>query len=72
MSKTIIIHHNDTVAVALEPLLAGDYVNDVTLLDDIPQAHKFALKDIKQDGKSIVKDEEVNIISPKVVAIKGI
>lgn len=54
MSKTIIIHHNDTVAVALEPILAGTFVNDVTLLDDIPQAHKFALKDIKK-GEDIIK-----------------
>lgn len=54
MSKTIVIHHNDTVGVALEPLLAGDYVNEVTLLDDIPQAHKFALKDIKE-GEDIIK-----------------
>ena len=30
MSKTIVIHHNDTVGVAIEPLLAGDYVNEVT------------------------------------------
>ena len=54
MSKTIVIHHKDTVGVALEPLLAGDYVNEVTLLDDIPQAHKFALKDIKE-GEDIIK-----------------
>lgn len=49
MNKYIIIHQNDTVGVALYPLSAGEVVNGVTLLNDIPQAHKFALKDIEVD-----------------------
>ncbi len=47
MNKYIIIHQIDTVGVALHPLKKGEVVNEITLLDDIPQAHKFALKDIK-------------------------
>ncbi|MBQ1989067.1 MAG: UxaA family hydrolase [Clostridia bacterium] len=56
--KCIKIHNNDSVAVAVEPLKSGDTVtvkNEiVTLLNDIPPGHKFALKDIKK-GDNIIK-----------------
>lgn len=51
------IHKNDTVAVAVEPLKAGETVtiNDeqIHLLNDIPAGHKFALSDIKEGGDII-------------------
>lgn len=50
--KCIKIHKSDSVAVAIEPLKKGDIVmvenEEITLLNDIPAGHKFALKDIPQ------------------------
>ena len=54
MNKTIIINENDNVAVALTNLNKGETYNDVTLLENITQGHKFALEDIKK-GENIVK-----------------
>lgn len=52
------INAKDMVAVAMEPLEKGRKlkVNDifVTIQEDIPQGHKFALKDIKK-GEKILK-----------------
>lgn len=48
------IFEKDTVCVALHDLKKGQIVNDVTLLEDIKTAHKFALCDIKK-GENIIK-----------------
>lgn len=52
VQKFIKIHSNDLVAVALCPLEKGTVCNvdgqEVTLIEDIAQGHKFALKDIKK------------------------
>ncbi len=58
MKEFIKIHSDDMVAVALKPL-AKDSVLDVegvsvTLLEDIPQGHKFALTDIPA-GANVIK-----------------
>ena len=56
--KCIKIHKNDSVAVAVEPLKAGQTVAvneaQITLLNDIPAGHKLALKDIAQN-ENIIK-----------------
>ncbi len=56
--KCIKIHNSDSVAVAVEPLKAGETVTvngqQITLLNDIPAGHKFALKDILE-GENIIK-----------------
>ena len=53
VQKYIKIHSDDLVAVALCPLEKGTVCNvdgqEVTLIEDIAQGHKFALKDIKKD-----------------------
>lgn len=53
MQKYIKIHPADKVAVALCPLPAGTLVSidhkEITLSEDIPQGHKFALCDLAQD-----------------------
>ena len=53
VQKYIKIHSDDLVAVALCPLEQGTVCNvdgqEVTLIEDIAQGHKFALKDIKKD-----------------------
>ena len=58
MLDFIKINHEDKVAVALHPLEKGSVLNvdgeEITLIEDIPQAHKFALKDIKE-GEPIIK-----------------
>lgn len=57
MKNFIQIHSGDSVAVALTPLSAGTKVEvdgtAVTLLEDIPQGHKFALQPIPQGSKVI-------------------
>jgi len=45
MSRSLKITPLDNVAVALTNLKKGEVVEGITLNDDIPQGHKFALKD---------------------------
>jgi altronate hydrolase len=52
--QTIIINEADNVAVALVPLKKGERHEGVTLLEDIPKGHKFALKEIKK-GEQVIK-----------------
>ena len=58
MRDYIRIHKNDMVAVAIRPLKKGTkcLVEDltVTLTEDIPMGHKFALRDIVK-GENIIK-----------------
>jgi len=58
MKDYIIINSSDTVAVALRDLEKGLVINDnglnVTLKSDIPQGHKFALKD-HEKGEPVIK-----------------
>ena len=54
MKDYIIINPIDNVAVVLRPFTKGEVVEGVTLLEDIPQAHKVALQDIAK-GSDIIK-----------------
>ena len=54
MKDYIIINPIDNVAVVLRPFSKGEIVEGVTLLEDIPQAHKVALKNIKK-GEDVIK-----------------
>lgn len=58
MQDFIRIHKNDNVAVALKPLPNGTTYNvdgnEVTVIEEIPQGHKFALRDIAV-GEDVVK-----------------
>ena len=54
MSRLIRINPRDNVAVALQPLKAGEEALGVTLREDIPAGHKFALCDIAEN-ENIVK-----------------
>jgi altronate hydrolase len=55
MPRVLKIHPDDSVAVALEPLTKGTEIDafGLTLLADVPQAHKFALTDIAAGDKVI-------------------
>ena len=46
MPEFIQIHPNDTVAVALGKIEKGTVFQGVTALEDIPQGHKMALKEM--------------------------
>ena len=56
MKPIIIIHPDDSVAVALREYHTGDTVNDLglTLQNDIPAGHKIALRPIKK-GQPVLK-----------------
>lgn len=58
MQEIIKINPADSVAVALRPLTKGEAFNingeDIVLNDDVPQGHKFAIKDIKS-GENVIK-----------------
>lgn len=58
MQDFIKIHSGDNVAVALKPLASGTAVDingkTVTLSEDIPQGHKFALEDLSK-GQPVMK-----------------
>ena len=52
--KYIKITERDNVAVALQPLSAGEEILGVTLTQDVPAGHKFALAAIAQ-GENVIK-----------------
>ena len=52
--KTIQIHPQDNVAVALHPISKNEIIQEMTVMEDIPQGHKLALKHIAQ-GENIMK-----------------
>lgn len=54
MDKAIIINEKDNVAVALENLTKGDSCFGITLKTDVPEKHKFSLKDISA-GEKVIK-----------------
>ncbi len=54
MNDYIIINKKDNVAVALRDFKAGQQIEGITLLEDLPRAHKMALKEIKK-GEDIIK-----------------
>ena len=58
MQDIVKINRNDNVAVALRPVSMGETIcvegTDVAVTEDIPQGHKFALRDIRS-GEEVVK-----------------
>ncbi len=58
MQDFIKINKDDNVAVALKPIAKGTTVNvagtQVTMLEDIPQGHKFAIKPVRK-GDAVIK-----------------
>ena len=65
MKTYIQIHPSDTVAVALTPLKEGTVIEldqkTVTLKEEIPQGHKFALYDIPKDTSVIKYGNSIGI-----------
>ncbi len=54
MNKLFIIDRKDNVAVALEALKKGYTEQGISLIDDVPCAHKVALCDMKE-GDTVIK-----------------
>ncbi len=54
MSGFVKIHEKDNVAVALQPIPSGAVWNGITTIQEIPQGHKIALKDL-QAGDKVIK-----------------
>ena len=58
MQDFIRIHEDDNVAVALRPIAGGEHLTigtyQLTIREEIPQGHKFALKEIEQ-GAPVIK-----------------
>lgn len=52
--KSLIIEKSDNVAVALDNLKKGEIHKNITLKNDIPEKHKFALGDIAA-GEKVIK-----------------
>ena len=77
MKEFIKIHQNDNVAVALTPLSANRTLDvdgtEVTLREDIPQGHKFALTDIPADAKIIKYGCQIGIaLTPMIVLLQNL
>lgn len=70
MQDYIKIHPDDCVAVALAPLSSGTCVTidgqEILLAEDIPQGHKFALKDIPAGGSIIKYGNPIGIAKEKI------
>jgi len=65
MSNAIVLSEKDNVATALAEMKAGEKIavkkgtgKEVTILQDIPFGHKFAIRDISK-GENVVKYGEV-------------
>ena len=66
MDKVMVLNNRDNVATCLTDLDAADTVEvtvaggrqEITLVDDVPFGHKFAVKDIA-DGEKVLKYGEV-------------
>jgi len=54
MTNYLIIHPSDNVMVLLEDVKQGTVILGITILEDIPKAHKVCLKPIQQ-GEDIIK-----------------
>ncbi len=54
MNDYVIINNKDNVAIVLRDFKKGEKVENIALLEDIPRAHKVAIKDIKS-GEDIIK-----------------
>ncbi len=72
MQDFIKIHSVDNVAVALKPLASGTVLtvdgNPITLLEDIPQGHKFALTDISVESGVIKYGNAIGLAKENIKA----
>ncbi|MFI3208428.1 MAG: UxaA family hydrolase [Eubacteriales bacterium] len=72
MQEYIKIHKDDNVAVALAPLEKGKKIQldslEMTLVEDIPQGHKFLLRDMDKNQAVIKYGYSIGIAKNDIVA----
>lgn len=70
MTRTVRIHAADDVAVALEPIAAGTMIDafGLTVADEVPQGHKFALRDIAAGDKVVKYGATIGIAKEAIAA----
>jgi altronate dehydratase small subunit len=76
MSGFIVVNQSDNVATALQPLVRGEVLvvqvgrgaGTVTLSEDIPAGHKFALSSIQPGGNVIKYGESIGVASRPIGA----
>lgn len=70
MEAFLKIHSDDKVAVALRPLAAGSILNvdgeEIILREDIPQGHKFALRDIQAQEPVIKYGASIGVAKEEI------
>ena len=70
MKTYLKIHKDDNVAVALSPLKEGTKViiddQEITLKEDIPQGHKFALTDINKETPVIKYGAQIGLAKESI------
>jgi Altronate dehydratase len=54
VKSVVKMDEKDNVAIALHDLKKGEKIQKITLQDNIPQAHKIALCDLKK-GDSVIR-----------------
>ncbi|SMO53129.1 UxaA family hydrolase [Gracilimonas mengyeensis] len=71
-NKTLQIHPNDNLLVALTDLQAGDVVqhngSDIIIRKDVPAKHKLALKDLKAEDKVYMYGSLVGTVTEEIPA----
>lgn len=74
MVNSVVIKANDNVATATEALKAGDtgrYLLDgelyqVTVVEDIPQYHKYAIKDVEAGSHVYKYGEKIGVATKAI------
>ena len=70
MSKAIKINPQDNMIVALENLKKGEVIEiekeQITLLEDIQQKHKFTQKPMKKGGRLMMYGVKVGIANQEI------
>ncbi|NMP21381.1 UxaA family hydrolase [Sulfobacillus sp. DSM 109850] len=68
--RVLLIHPNDTVAVALDPIQAGTSISiagiEISVRDDIPFGHKVAIRDLEAGDWVIKYGEKIGVASQPI------
>lgn len=68
LQSAITIDEKDNVATALRPLRQGESIGNVTIIQDIPTGHKYALMDIELSQPVIKYGETIGMATANILA----